>query len=606
MNSKFIAGIIIVSATVLAIASVWNDSPVVDEIPHIGAGYSYVVQNSYQFNPEHPPLAKDLAGLALLTLNLNQSAFSKNYSANWPTDVNGQWNFGRAFIFNSGNDAVTLIRVAKLPMLLFFIISGWLIFIWTRKIYGSTHSINSGQASTSAVSSVLNGSPQVGSRAGLLALFLFSFTPTIITHSRLVTTDMAAPFGIVLSTYFFVRYLQGQTKQNFWLAGITFGIAELTKFSTFLLIPYFILVGIVWGYAYHQRIRSMLLGAWKSILVIVIGFIFIVGPVYQLHLLGYSGEKQQADAKIILSTYGNRLFADPIIWASDKPILRPFAQYGLGLLMVFQRNVGGNQTYFLGQLYQQGVKSYFPIVYFIKEPLPFWGLFAIAIIGFLIYARPRERALHEWLKNHFAEVVLFLWIFIYWAFSINANVNIGIRHLIPVYGFTYILLAGQLALIYEKIKAKKLYLIGVGLMCAWFLAETIIVFPYYLTYFNQVAGGPVGGHRYVVDSNLDCGQDLKRLASWVNANHIQKISLDYFGWSDQLYYLSSKFYWVSGEKYATKDQFLSDNPVGGYLAISATFYTESQASPKHPYEWLNNYQPVTIIGNSIFVWHIEP
>ena len=99
MKTKLIAGIIIVSATILAIASVWNDSPVVDEIPHIGAGYSYVVQHSYQFNPEHPPLAKDLAGLALLPLNLNQSAFSQKYVANWPTDVNGQWNFGRALIF---------------------------------------------------------------------------------------------------------------------------------------------------------------------------------------------------------------------------------------------------------------------------------------------------------------------------------------------------------------------------------------------------------------------------------------------------------------------------------------------------------------------------
>ena len=578
MKTKLIAGLIIISATIIAIASVWNDSPVVDEIPHIGAGYSYVVQRSYQFNPEHPPLAKDLAGLALLPLNLNQSAFAQKYSANWPTDVNGQWNFGRAFIFNSGNNAITLIRVAKLPMLLFFIISGWLIFIWTRKLYGSW--------------------------AGLLALFLFSFTPTIIAHSRLVTTDMAALFGIVLSTYFFVRYLQDQTKQNFWLAAITFGIAELTKFSTFLLIPYFVLVGIIWGYAYHQRIRSMLLGVWKSILVIVIGFIFIVGPVYQLHLLNYSGEKQQADAKTILSTYGNRLFADPVIWASDKPVLRPFAQYGLGLLMVFQRNVGGNQTYFLGKLYQVGVKSYFPIVYFIKEPLPFWGLVMFAIIGFLLYARAKERVFHEWLKNHFAEVVMFLWILIYWAFSINANVNIGIRHLIPVYAFTYILLAGQLSLLYEKIKSKKLYLIGVSLMCAWFLTETIMIFPYYLTYFNQVAGGPAGGHRYVVDSNLDWGQDLKRLTSWVNANHIQKISLDYFGWSDQLYYLSSKFYWVNSGKYTTKDQFLSDNPVGGYLAVSATYYTESQANPKHPYAWLKDYQPVIVIGNSIFVWYI--
>src|SRR3989344_5715028 len=67
-------------------------------------------------------------------------------------------------------------------------------------------------------------------------------------------------------------------------------------------------------------------------------------------------------------------------------------------------------------------------------------------------------------------------------------------------------------------------------MCAWLLTETLMVFPYYLTYFNQLAGGPSGGHRYVVDSNLDWGQDLKRLADWVDKNNIKKIGLVFSGW----------------------------------------------------------------------------
>src|SRR3990167_5644925 len=160
MNTKLVAGIIITSSVIIGISSVWNDSPVVDEVPHIGAGYSYVVQHSYQFNPEHPPLAKDLAGLGLLALNLNRSAFSQKYTANWPTDVNGEWNFGRALIFQTGNNAITLVRTAKLPMLLFFIISAWIIFIWTKKIFGN--------------------------KPALLATFLFSFAPTVLAHSRLV------------------------------------------------------------------------------------------------------------------------------------------------------------------------------------------------------------------------------------------------------------------------------------------------------------------------------------------------------------------------------------------------------------------------------------
>lgn len=579
MKIKLIATTIIISALVLEITSVWNDSPVVDEIPHIGAGYSYIVQHSYQFNPEHPPLAKDLAGLALLPLNLNQTAFSRNYTANWPTDVNGEWNFGRALIFQTGNDAVTLVRVAKLPMLLFFIISAWIIFIWTKKLFGD--------------------------KAALLAIFLFSFTPTIIAHSRLVTTDIALLAGIMVSLYFFERYLENQTTKNFWFAAIAFGFSLLTKFSAFLLIPLIVLLAMVWAYANHQKLSGIIRMAWKAVLIIVIGFAFIIGPVYQLHLLGYSREKQKADATVVLSTYGNRTFVDPVIWASDKSVLRPFAQYGLGVLMIFQRNVGGNQTYFLGNLYQKAVKSYFPVVYALKEPIPFLILFVMSVIGFFMYARSKEKHLKNWLRIHFAETAIFSWALFYWATSINANLNIGIRHLIPVYGGTAILVAGQLSVLYEHVKAKKAYLAFVGVMCAWLLAETIMVFPYYLTYFNEFAGGSAGGHRYVVDSNLDWGQDLKRLADWVDKNNIKKINLDYFGWADQTYYLKDKLVWIRNGQYTNARDFLRDNPNGGYIAVSATFYQQSISSDKN-YAWLENYKPVIVIGNSIFVWEISP
>ena len=578
MNLKLTASIIIISATILAVTSVWNDSPVVDEIPHIGAGYSYVVQHSYQFNPEHPPLAKDLAGLALLPLGLNQTAFSGNYAANWPTDVNGQWNFGRALIFQTGNDAITLVRVAKLPMLLFFIISAWIVFIWTRKLFGD--------------------------KAALLATFLFSFAPTILAHSRLVTTDIALLAGIMVSLYFFVQYLENQSTKNFWLASLALGFGLLTKFSAFLIIPLLFFLAIIWAYAHQQRLSGIIRLAWKAVLVVIFGFVFVVGPVYQLHLLNYSGQKQKSDATIILETYGNRQLAEPVIWASNKPLLRPFAQYGLGVLMIFQRNVGGNQTFFLGNVYQEAVKAYFPFVYAMKEPIPFLILLIVAVMGFFKYFHSREQHFKYWIRNHFSEVALFFWLLLYWATSINANLNIGIRHLIPVYGATAILVAGQISVIYNHIKSKRAYLAFVGVMCAWLLAETVMVFPYYLTYFNQFAGGPTGGHVYVVDSNLDWGQDLKRLADWVDANNIKKLNLDYFGWADPYYYLGKKVIWIQNGRYTSAREFLADNPGGGYIAVSATFYQQSIATDKN-YGWLSEHKPVIVIGNSIFIWYIK-
>ena len=320
MMTKHIATIILVASSVLAFASVWNDSFIVDEIPHVGAGYSYVAKNDFRLNPEHPPLVKDLAGLALLTLDLNQSAFGTRF---WNTDINGQWEFGRNLIFSSGNDAILITRAAKLPMLLFFILSAVIIFHWTRKLYGD--------------------------KAALLATALFSFSPTVVAHSRFVTTDIPALFGVLLGTYFFINFLRHPSKKSFACAFLAFGIAQLTKFSLFLLNPLFIIMAIAWGLTMHNKISSVFRTLILTAGVIVFGYLLVVWPVYGLHTMNYPPARQKTDTTYLLGSYGNRLIADRVVEFSDKPYIRALNHYGLGVLLVTQRSIGGNDTYFLGE-----------------------------------------------------------------------------------------------------------------------------------------------------------------------------------------------------------------------------------------------------------------
>ena len=321
--SYLFATLIIITAVILAVTSVWDDSAIVDEIPHIGSGYSYVKKQDMRLNPEHPPLAKDMAGLPLLFLNIDQTIFN---SRQWLSNINDQWNFGRMVIYNSGVDADLITRLAKLPMLLFFILSAILIFHWGRKLYGK--------------------------QAGIFALILFAFSPTILAHSRFVTTDMPALFGVLFATYFFLRYLKTPTKNNAFIASATFGIALLTKFSTFLLIPYLGALALLWGFihgeGFKKRLQNSLVHGLRSVLIFVIGFVIIVWPVYGFHVQNYPPSRQYSDTKNILSSFGKRYLAEPVVWASDKPIIRAAAHYGLGLLMVVQRSAGGNTTYFLG------------------------------------------------------------------------------------------------------------------------------------------------------------------------------------------------------------------------------------------------------------------
>lgn len=591
-TQKLIAGSIIAITVILAISSSWGDSTIVDEIPHIGAGYSYLVKNDYRLNAEHPPLVKDLAGIPLLFLNLDQQAFE---TKPWLSDLNGQWEFGRNLIYESGNDATLVTNTARLPMILFFIASALLIFIWAYELYGWL--------------------------AAFIALIIFSFSSTVLAHSRLVTTDAAALWAILYSTYFFLKYLKKQTHKNFWLASLFFGLALIAKFSTILLVPFFGITALVYGAfhtQHHARLMAVIYSGFKSVLVMAVGFIIIVWPVYYLHTYKYPPERQYRDTQLILQTFGKRYMADPVVWASDKPVLRAAGQYALGLLMVTQRSAGGNTTYFLGEVSRFGWHHYFPIVYFMKEPLAWWALIIIALL-FLgtQLKRPSPdtpQRLLEFMKNNFIEFSMLLWLAIYWAFSINSTLNIGVRHLLPVYPFTIILVAGLLVRLILKAKqfSRKYYLVSVSILAillGWYVLENLRVYPFYMTYFNQTVGGPSGGYQYVVDSNLDWGQDLRRLADWVKQNNITRIETDYFGWADPVYYMGSTYEQLWSAKYVDAQDFKSKNTTDGWMAVSATFLQGSEGPSDMPrsinYLWLKSFTPVTTIGNSIFIFRIK-
>src|SRR3989344_107953 len=275
---NLIAIVIISISIMLMVTSLWDDSPIVDEIPHIGSGYSYIAAGDFRLNPEHPPLAKDLAGISLKVLGINdQPAFESRF---WQEDINGQWEFGRKLIYGSGNDANVLVRFAKIPELIFFLLSAIIIFVWTRKLYGYS--------------------------AGLIALFLFSFSPTVMAHSRFVTTDIPALFGILLATYFFINYLKKSSIKNLALAGLTLGVAELTKFSLFLLVPFFLVLALTYGFLNFPKSKFLntLYLILNTIRIVAIGYIFVVWPVYGLHTRNYPPERQKGDTTYDLGSYG--------------------------------------------------------------------------------------------------------------------------------------------------------------------------------------------------------------------------------------------------------------------------------------------------------------
>jgi hypothetical protein len=302
---------------------------------------------------------------------------------------------------------------------------------------------------------------------------------------------------------------------------------------------------------------------------------------------------------------------------SDKPFIRALGHYGLGFLMTLQRTQGGNITYFFGKVTTSSFSSYFPLVYLMKEPIPWLILLGTTMI-FGLYSilsikrkQLHESAIFDWLRMHFFIFCMAIWVFLYITASITSNLNIGIRHLLPIYPPLIALVTLIIISFYDRTNSEKLRYVSRAIflgLVTWTILEVVWAFPLYLPYFNELVGGSSGGYRYVVDSNLDWGQDLIRFSDWIKKEKISKITFDYFGWSDPAYYLGDAYIWSSSTRFVDAEDFKKRNQSDGWLAVSATFLQNASgegqtATPN--YLWLKAFQPITVIGHSIFIYRIK-
>jgi hypothetical protein len=617
-----------------------TDSAIMDELAHIPAGYGYVSQLDYRLNPEHPPLIK---ALAMLPVEMFVQPTYPITNPAWTTELNGQWDMGTAFLYNSGNDANAILWTARLIPILITILTIILVYFLARRMMGKMWA--------------------------LLPAFLFALDPNVLAHGHYVTTDVGAAFGILLATFFFLKFIDKPTTKHLWYAGLAFGVAQLCKFSTPLLVPLFIFLVLVlwlrdlaaqWNVTDASRrtktfFFSLCRHAWKLILLFVIGYAFIVYPVYFLFTSGEPITRQAADTTAILAGFGTgptpagqmchgmRCIADADIWMSKHYVTRPIAQYTLGVLMVLQRADGGNTIYFLGHVVGAGGWIYFPTLFLLKEPIPTLIIVLLALalaIWWTIKNSSKKKRIFDYLTDHFAEFSLASFIVLYWGYSMHSPLNIGIRHLMPTIPLIFILAAvvwkkwimrldlsswdlTKIARSFAAGVAKYIFLI---LLLSWLVLETLFTAPYFLSYFNEIGGGTWGGYHFVTDSNYDWGQDLLRLQTFVNAHpEIDKIGVDYFGGGNPKYYLGDKEVNWSSEQ---------GNPVDSgihWLAVSvntlelATQPLEAgqSRSASSTYSWLTALRPIANatgtllgggmgnlptpdyrIGTSIFVYHL--
>lgn len=382
-----------------------------------------------------------------------------------------------------------------------------------------------------------------GKWSAMLAVILYSFCPNILANARLITPDITLTTFSFMTLYYFWRLLSDNQIRNVFLGGICFGLALLSKFTSVLLFPICILLMALWGIKQKTlKTRNCLMFAAIGIGILFLGYGMNLAPYFRG------------------------------IWYQHAS-----AEY--------------HDSFLMGEYSATGWWYYFIVAFLVKTPI---ATMVFLVIALVLYVRKiLERA---WINEMFLLVPATA---IFCFFSLEHQ-SMGLRYILPIYPFLFVF-ASRAA---QSFFSDKI-LTGVSVVAAgWYIGASCYIHPHYLAYFNELAGGPDNGYKYLVDSNLDWGQDLKGLKSYMQKHGISRINLSYFGTDSPTRY-GIAFNWLPSWILFGSSPERHELPTKGWFAISATNLQGVYFDDKDLYAWFREHEPVAKIGYSIFIYKID-
>ncbi len=459
---------IIAAATFVALAAGRDNSATNDEPYHLLAAWTYVHDGHADLNPEHPPLAKLLAGTALLPLGPRPAAGPPGRRLLALADE------VHAFLYENRVPSITLLRAARAAQLSFLaaLLSG--VFLWTRRLWGEP--------------------------AALVALLALACQPLVLGHAMVVHTDVAGAAGWVWTLSALQHWLDGH-RHGWALTGAALGLALLAKFNTVLLVPV-VVVMIAVRCVRTSRLTPLaqLAGTGAvAVAVLVAGYAPAVRHV--------TADEERATIAAHLGQWPGTATQAAVLQRVASASV-PLAHYGLGLACVRAADAHGQGiNFFMGRASVRGFPFYFPVAFALKTSLPF---LLLAIWGLASALRERDRR----------DALPLLAIAVFCISLTGTSFNIGARHLMPLLPALAILAARH---------AARLPRLAMAALLAALAASPAIAFPHYIAHFSALIGGARNGARYLNDSNLDWGQDWRRLASRARHEGWQPITTVYLG-----------------------------------------------------------------------------
>jgi hypothetical protein len=404
-----------------------------------------------------------------------------------------------------------------------------------------------------------------GPGAGLLALALYTFDPNVIAHGSLVTTDMAIALWGTAALFLTYRALRRPGWARWVAVGVVVGLALATKVSAVALLPVLLALWLL-GPGEEPWPRRFLTAAG------VLGLAFLaLWAAYGFEIRSLPG------------------FPLPLPAATHIEVYRSLqTHYQLG-----------HPSFLMGRNAEHGWWFYFPVAFLLKTPLPVLILLAGAVV--LTVVRVARGGVPEWRATFLRWGPLTLYPLLYVASSLLSTVNIGYRHLLPLLPLLYVWISSLAVPIWER--RYDLLPLALAALLGWHVAGTVSVAPDYLAYFNVLAGGPSGGYRHLVDSNLDWGQNLWQLRDWMEMNEVEHIYYAHYTPArPSVYGIAADFLPPDPRAVA----FAPFDPEPGVYAIGATVLQGPYAPDVNTYAWFRTHEPVDRLGYALFVYWVEP
>ncbi len=454
-------------------ASIRQLSVTSDEIDHLHAGYRYLQCNDFGWNPEHPPLAKIVAALPLLAMQVNDPIRN---ACGLPSSRALDFRVGHAFLFANRESVLMAARTAASLFAILLLIATW---FFARTLFGTN--------------------------VALIASALVAFEPNLIGHGALVTTDVPAALGFLLAIYASYRYLVRPTIDRILVLGLAMGLALALKFSSITLI------GIIPALFLVDALVTKRGGRRRKLLRSMGGFALamIVAVIVLWASYGFRYASRPGGAEPWINARADEargIVPTKVIPQMEKLRLLPEA-YLIGLQDVSVESEIGRPAYLLGHNYLGGRWYYFPVAAAIKLTLPFLAMSLLSFAAFRFW-RTHVRAI----------IFLLLPVAFYMTVSAASGINIGFRHVFPIVPLLAIFAAAGI----WHLPVRRNVVIGALIVLLMAHATTSLhAFPNYISYGNELWGGPDNVYKYLADSNADWGQAQKMARSYLKRTQPQ-------------------------------------------------------------------------------------